>query len=155
MHKTIKIYGLQLFLSLGLCIVGSSAWAQFAKAEDAVKYRKAAFVLMGTHFSRIGVVVQGKAPFDAKALLENAQIIDALAKLPFTAFDVGTQGNDSKAKPEVWKEMDQFKLAANKMQQEVGKLHTAAQTGNLESIKAAFGAVAKTCKSCHEQYKNN
>ena len=37
------------------------AAAQFAKPEDAIKYRQSALSVMGTHFGRIGAVVQGKA----------------------------------------------------------------------------------------------
>ena len=34
-----------------------TAKAQFAKAEDAIKYRQSTFSVMATHFSRIGAVV--------------------------------------------------------------------------------------------------
>ena len=50
------------------------AAAQFAKPEDAIKYRQSAFTVMATHFGRIGAVVQGKAPYDAKTTAENANI---------------------------------------------------------------------------------
>ncbi len=33
------------------------AAAQFAKPEDAVKYRKAAFTVMAAHFGRVGAMV--------------------------------------------------------------------------------------------------
>lgn len=42
------------------------ASAQFAKPEDAIKYRKAAFTIMAAHFGRVGAMVSGKAPWDAK-----------------------------------------------------------------------------------------
>ena len=48
------------------------AAAQFAKPEDAIKYRKAAFNVMSAHFGRVGAMVQGKVPFDAKAAADNA-----------------------------------------------------------------------------------
>jgi len=43
------------------------AAAQFQKPEDAVKYRKAGFTVMGTHFARIGAMAQGRVPFDGAA----------------------------------------------------------------------------------------
>ena len=43
------------------------ASAQFAKAEDAIKYRQSALFVMGQHFGRIGAMANGKVPFDAKA----------------------------------------------------------------------------------------
>ncbi|MFM1856936.1 MAG: hypothetical protein RLZ83_2245, partial [Pseudomonadota bacterium] len=35
------------------CLHALPAAAQFQKPEDAIKYRQAAFTLMGNHFSRI------------------------------------------------------------------------------------------------------
>ena len=48
------------------------AAAQFQKPEDAVKYRKAAYTVMSTHFGRIGAMVQGKVPYDGAAAAANA-----------------------------------------------------------------------------------
>ena len=46
-------------------LTDAPAAAQFQKPEDAVKYRKAAFTVMATHFGRLGAMVQGRIPFDA------------------------------------------------------------------------------------------
>jgi cytochrome c556 len=62
------------------------AQAQFAKPEDAVKYRKASLTVMGAHFGRIGAMASGRAPYDAKAAAENAELVAALAKLPWASF---------------------------------------------------------------------
>ena len=129
------------------------AAAQFAKPEDAIKYRKAAFTVMASHFGRIGAMVQGKAPFDAKAAAENADIALMMSKLPYTAFPQGTDKGDTKAKPEIWTEGDKFRAAATKMQDEMAKLNAAAKTGNLDTIKAAFGPVGQSCKACHDEYR--
>ena len=129
------------------------AAAQFAKPEDAIKYRKAAFSVMASHFSRIGAMVNGRAPFDAKAAAENAEVAALMARLPYTAFVEGTDKGETKAKPEVWSEGDKFKAGAAKMQEEMAKLNAAAKTGNLETIKAAFGPVGQSCKSCHDNFR--
>lgn len=108
------------------------ASAQFAKPEDAIKYRKAAFTVMAAHFGRVGAMANGRVPFDAKAAQENAEIAFAMSKLPYAAFGEGTDKGDTKAKPEIWKEQDKFKAAATKMQEEMAKLNAAAKTGNLD-----------------------
>ena len=41
--------------------------AQFAKPEDAIKFRQSAMFVMGQNFARIGAMVNGKAPYDATA----------------------------------------------------------------------------------------
>lgn len=129
------------------------AAAQFAKAEDAIKYRKASFTVMASHFSRIGAMVQGKVPFDAKAAADNAQLAAMMAPLPFTAFGEGTDKGDTKSKPEVWSQSDKFKAAATKMQEEIAKLTAATKTGDAGTIKAAFGGVGQSCKSCHDNFR--
>jgi cytochrome c556 len=131
------------------------AAAQFAKPEDAIKYRKAAFNVMSTHFGRIGAMVQGKAPFDAKAAAENADIAMMMSKLPYTAFTEGTDKGETRAKPEIWSESDKFRAAAQKMQDEMTKLNVAAKSGNLDTIKAAFGPVGQACKGCHDHFRKD
>lgn len=131
------------------------AAAQFQKPEDAIKYRKAAFTLMGNHMGRLGAMAQGKAPFDAKAAAENAAILDTVSKLPYVAFLEGTDKGDTKAKPEIWKNWDKFRAAAIKMQEEVTKLSATARAPGLtvDQLKTAVGAVGGTCKGCHDDYR--
>lgn len=137
---------------IGLVAAGPAA-AQFQKPEDAIKYRKAAFTVMASHFGRVSAMANGKVPFDAAAVQANAEIVTAMSKLPYPAFIEGTSSGDTKAKPEIWTEQDKFKAAAGKMQEEVVKLNAAAKTGNIDQIKAAVGDVGKSCKSCHDSYR--
>lgn len=138
-----------------LLSLATSASAQFAKPEDAVKYRKSAFSVMGTHFSRLGAMANGKVAFDAKAAADNAVVVNSLVKLPWAAFGPGTdKAGDTKAKPEVWTEQVKYKESADKLVAESAKLEAAAKTGNLDALKTAFGATAETCKSCHDSFRN-
>ncbi len=131
------------------------AAAQFAKPEDAIKYRKAAFTVMGTHFGRLGAMANGRMPFDAKAASENAELVAVASHLPFAAFGSGTDLGETRARPEIWSEADKFRAAATKMQQEVAKLNAAAKTGSLDNLKAAFGGAARSCKACHDSYRTD
>ena len=131
------------------------ASAQFAKPEDAVKYRQNALFVMAQHFGRIGAMVNGKAPYDAKAAVENAEIVNVMARLPWAGFVAGTDkvGN-TKAKSEIWSEQAKFKEHNDKLVGESAKLLAAAKTNNLDNLKAAFGATAGTCKACHDDFRN-
>lgn len=131
------------------------AHAQFAKAEDAIKYRKASLTVMATHFGRLGAMAQGKVPFDAKLAADNADVLATVAKLPWAAFVEGSDKGDTRAKPEIWKESARFKEAQDKNQAEVAKLVAAAKTGNLDNLKAAFGSAAPTCKACHDNFRKD
>jgi len=128
------------------------AAAQFAKPEDAIKYRQSALFVMGQHFARLGAMANGKVPFDAKAAQDNADVVAEVAKLPWAGFGAGTEGG--KAKPEVWKEQAKFKDHSDKLQAETVKLATAAKTGSIDNLKTAFGATANACKSCHDAFRN-
>ncbi|MBX3621534.1 MAG: cytochrome c [Rhizobacter sp.] len=129
------------------------AAAQFAKPEDAVKYRKAAFTVMATHFGRVAGMANGRIPFDAKAVASNAEIATMMSTLPYAAFVEGSDKGDTKAKPEVWSERDKFNAAATKMQDEMAKLNAAAKTGDQAAIKTAAGAVGQACKACHDHFR--
>ena len=144
-------------LMTGAALLGSAialpAAAQFAKPEDAIKYRKAGMTLMATHFGRVAAMANGRIPFDAKAAADNAELATMLSKLPFAGFVEGTDKGETKAEPKIWTEMDKFKGAAAKMQEEMAKLNVAAKSGNLDSIKAAVGETGKSCKACHDVYR--
>ncbi|WVN41447.1 cytochrome c [beta proteobacterium MWH-UniP1] len=129
-----------------------SASAQFAKKEDAIKYRQSAFALMGTHMGRIGAVTKGETPFNAAEVQKSAALIATLSSLPWEAFGPGTEGG--KAKPAIWKENDKVKAGADKFMKAAADLNAAAKSGNLDQIKKAFGATSQTCKSCHDSYKD-
>lgn len=149
----------RLFLAVatvaGLAVALPAA-AQFAKPEDAIKYRKAAFTVMGAHFGRVAAMANGRAPFDAKAAASNAEIANMMATLPYAGFIDGTdKGGDTRAKPEIWKQRDKFNAAATKMQEEMAKLNAAAKTGELAAIKTAAGAVGQACKACHDDYRRD
>lgn len=140
-------------LAAGALLAAGTASAQFAKADDAIKYRKNALFVMQQHYARIGAMVSGKAPFNAKAAADNAVVAEFMGKLPWAAFTEGSDLGETKAKPEIWKEQAKFKEQADKMQAEMAKLTAAAKTGNLDSIKTAFQATSGTCKSCHDAYR--
>lgn len=139
-------------VSMGLVM---PAQAQFAKAEDAVKYRKASFTVMAAHFGRLGAMANGRAPYDAKAASDNADLVLTLSKLPWAAFGEGTDKGETRAKPEIWKESAKYKEAVDKMQAEIGKLNVAAKAGNVDALKAAFGPAAASCKACHDNFRKD
>lgn len=64
-----------LTLAAAALTLSAPASAQFAKAEDAIKYRQSALFVMGQHFGRLGAMANGRAPFDAKVAQENADIV--------------------------------------------------------------------------------
>ncbi len=142
-----------IILIASALVFSSSASAQFAKPEDAIKYRKSALFVMQQHFARVGAMANGRVPFDAKVIAENAAIAENMSKLPWAAFVEGSDHGETRAKPEIWTEPAKFKEANEKMMGEMSKLAVVAKTGNIDSIKAAVGAVGGSCKACHDAYQ--
>jgi cytochrome c556 len=129
------------------------AAAQFQKPEDAVKYRQSAMALQGATLGRVFAMANGRVPFDAKVAAENIEIIAMLNRLQFAAFVPGSDVGNTKAKPEVWTQKDKFDANIRQSQEDVAKLADAGRTGNLDQIKAAVGAVGKSCKGCHDEFQ--
>lgn len=142
-----------LALAIAVGTLSAPAFAQFQKPEDAVKYRKASLTVMGNHFSRIGAMANGRAPFDAKVAAESAAIVETMSKLPWEGFVAGSDKGDTAALPAVWAEQAKFKEGSDKLQTATTQLAAAAKTGNLDSVKTAFGATAQTCKACHDAFR--
>lgn len=140
-----------LTLTVASLAMAFPAIAQFAKNEDAIKYRQSALTVMGHHFGRLGAMANGKIPFDAKAAQENAEIVAEMAKLPWAGFVAGAES--PKALPEIWKDAAKFKEHSDKLVAEAAKLVVAAKVGNVDTLKTAFGATAGTCKACHDAFK--
>ena len=142
---------IKVFIPALALTLATPAMAQFAKPEDAIKYRQSAFALMGTHMGRLAAVVKGEVPYNKEDVARNAAIISTLSSLPWQAFGPGTEGG--KAEPAIWKESAKFKTASDRMQAAVAELNTAAQSGNPENLKKALGATSQTCKACHDDFR--
>jgi cytochrome c556 len=148
------------FLVLAATLIATTfsaaSYAQFAKPDDAAKYRQGALTVMARHFGAVGAMVQGKVPFDAKVAQENIDIAVFMSKLPWVGFGPSGEGASIKntSKPEIWKEQAKFKEHSDKMQAELLKVQTAAKTGSLDAIKASFGGAGATCKACHDAFKS-
>jgi cytochrome c556 len=144
-----------LVLAGAVAALCAPAQAQFAKPEDAIRYRKSAMWMQQVHFGRVAAMAAGRVPFDAKVAADNAAIAEEMSKLAWPAFSEGTDKGDTKAKPEIWSDNAKFKAASEKMQGEMAKLSVVAKTGNLDAIKAAVGAVGGSCKACHDAFRKD
>jgi cytochrome c556 len=149
-------FAISLVLAAAAAATAVPASAQFAKPEDAVKYRQSALFVMSQHFGRIGAMVNGRVPYDAAAAVQNAEVVADMAKLPWAGFGPGTDKvTPTRAKAEVWSEQAKFKEHNEKLVGETGKLLAAAKTNNLDNLKVAFGSTANTCKGCHDTYRKD
>lgn len=129
------------------------AAAQFQKPEDAVKYRQSVMTVQAFHLGRLGAMVSGRVPFDAKVAQDAATVLETVTKLAWVGYGPETEKAKSRSRPEIWMEPEKFKATQDKLIGEVAKLSAAAKTGSLDQVKATFGGVAGTCKSCHDNFR--
>jgi cytochrome c556 len=134
-------------------LTAGSALAQ-AKPEDVIKYRQGVYKVMGWNMGPMAAMVKGEKPYDKDAFARNAANLEYVSKLALEGFAPGSdKGADTKAKPEVWTKMDDFKAKMTKMNEETTKLAAVAKTGNMDDIKKQFGATGSSCKACHDDYR--
>lgn len=134
-------------------LMGGAAFAQFAKTEDAIKYRQSVMFLIGQHFGRMGAVVKGEQPYNKDAFALNAALVDTFYTLPLEAFMVPGSDKDSKMKAEALTQKDKFAQLHKAAQMELAKLAAVAKGGDLNAIKPQFGAAGASCKACHEAFR--
>lgn len=133
-------------------LTAAAQTVQFAKPEDAVKYRQGAFQLIRAHFSNLQPVVRGQVPYDKAAVAADVYVLDVVAKLPWAAFAEGTKGGA--AKDNVWSDPAGFKKAQEAFLASLGPLTKAADEGDLDKLRAAFAKTGASCKACHDTYRN-
>ena len=142
------------YLLFAAVFLMSAQYALAQKPEDAIKYRKGVFRVIGWNFGSMAAMVKGKKPYDAEVFARNAEIVAFMSRLPLEGFTPGSETGDTKAKPEIWLNMDDFKSKLEKMQQEVDALAKVAKTGNFDKSKDQLGEAGQSCKACHDEYRN-
>ncbi len=150
-----KYMGKIIAVIIVITVAATAVNAKFNKAQDAIRYRQAVMVLVGQHFGSMGQVVKGKQPYDQTAFAEEAAVLEMLSKLPWEAFLFPkSDRGKTKLKSKALKNQDDFMQAARKFETETAKLATNAKAGNLNGVKAQFGATAQTCNGCHDAFKS-
>lgn len=114
--------------------------------------RTAAFKSMMPEFMSMGKMVKGEETYVVETFKADAAKFAQNSKKPFEHFQSDPQGNGD-ALPAIWQDEAKFKAEEEKFHAAVAKLNEAAQGGNLDTIKAAYGEVGASCKSCHDAYR--
>jgi cytochrome c556 len=124
-----------------------------AKPDVLVKQRQAAMTLQGKYLGPIGAMMKGAAPYNADVVAVNATFLENLARMPWDGFVASTQGEKSKTKPAAFTDAAKFKAAADALESATAKLGAAARARDEAGVRASFGAVAKACGGCHDDFR--
>ena len=126
--------------------------AQQMKAENQVKYRRAAYQLMNLNFQNLDAMAENKKPFNREEAARNAEFVALLATVPKGFFGEGTD-KDTRAKPEIWKNRADFDSKMDKMTGEAAKLPAVVKAGDLGAFKKQVQDLGEACKACHDEYR--
>ena len=127
--------------------------AQGDPAEDALNYRLGVFRTMAWSFGPMVAMVKNKMPYDAALFSQHAERVAFLSHLPLEGFIADSRIGDTTAKPEVWTERAEFEIQMDTMISAAEKLFEVSKAGNLDAIRPQFGALGKSCKSCHDDFR--
>jgi cytochrome c556 len=146
-----KLLAVVLGASLG---AGYSVYvAAQAKPDVLVKQRQAAMTLQGKYLGPIGAMLKGAVPYNADVVARNATYLESLSQMPWDGFTPETQSEKTKAKPELFKDGPKVQQMIAEFQANTAKLGAAARAKDEAGVRAAFGAVAKSCGGCHDAYR--
>jgi len=151
----ISMRAIKVMLS-GLVMVAAVA-VHAATPDETVLARQKAFKQIGGAAKANNDTL--KTPTPDLALIKNgAATIVALAPKVTSWFPAGT-GPDkiaikTGAKTEIWTDNAGFKAAAANFVKAAGEYKVAADSGNLDAIRAKQQALGLTCKGCHDKYRN-
>lgn len=147
MHKLCSIAAA---ITLTLAIQ-SPAQAE-SNIENITKYRHAVMELLAGHMSALALIAQGKVDQGAFTESHAAAIASATAEIG-ALFPEGSGGEETHALPAIWENPDDFANAVAKAREAGSALGDAAASSDPNALMPAFAAVGKTCKGCHEDYR--
>ena len=138
-------------LAVSGSLYSAGAAAQFAKPDDAIKYRQSAFTVLTTHMGRLGAMARGDVPFDAAAAQASARVVEMVSHLQWDAFPPGSNTGAAKIKGDPWKDAAAFTKLQGDLKAQTAKLPAAVAT--LDGLKAQVGATSRVCRECHESFR--
>ena len=98
--------------------------------------------------------IKGNLAGDTVIIAQKASEIEAWAKDMVNFFPEGSTQPPSEALPAIWKEFDRFTDLARANEKAAANLKNLAQSGaNTSALSGAFRSLGKTCKDCHNDYK--
>jgi cytochrome c556 len=125
-----------------------------AKAKQLMHDRHERMEEIGEGMKLVSRELKGDTP-DLAQVRKGAATIATLAPQVSGWFPPGTGPDVGKteAKAEIWQKPEDFAAKTRAFQQAAQAFNAAAQGGDLTAIRAAHGDLGKSCKACHDLYR--
>jgi len=119
-----------------------------------MKERHENYEKIGKAMKSIGRTLKSETP-DLAVVRNGADTIATLAPQVKGWFPAGTGPDVGKteAKAEIWRKTDDFNAKADSFARAAQAFQATARGGDLAAIRAAQGDLGKSCKACHDLYR--
>lgn len=103
-------------------------------------------------------MLRGRLPFDAEKFRVGSAKLHQLADQPWQYFPspkAGEEGEDTRAKDEVWQRQQEFKAATQVFIDAMNRLqdNTRQATPTPDGVRKDFAAVEDACEACHKKFR--
>ncbi len=127
-----------------------------ADAKAAIENRQDVMKIVGANFKTIACAVKGECKDDMKFLGLQALSLAKASSLSLDAFKEGpfkNAGVKTTSKADIWENKDKFDGGLKAMHKGAMDMAAAAKGGDMNAFKAAFKETGKTCKGCHDNFR--
>ena len=148
-----------LLLAAAIALAGAgTAFAQQApKPETLIKWRQSAFQVVAWNSGRIKANLDGE--YNKDQVIKSADVIAAIAGSGLgSLFPAGTETgkgwHDTTVKADLFANPAKVAQRSADFAKEANELLRIASSGDAAAVKDQFARLQKTCKSCHDDFRN-
>jgi cytochrome c556 len=137
-------------------VMAAAVAVHAATPDETVQARQKSFKQIGGAAKAASDTLKTPTP-DVAVIKNSAATIAGLAPRVTSWFPAGTgigsYAGKTGAKAEIWTDAAGFKAAAGAFAKAAGEYKAAADSGNIDAIRAKQQALGLTCKGCHDKYR--
>jgi len=122
--------------------------------QQLVSKRQAIFKKFTKTLEPLGMVARDRQDYVRAEFMANAQTLQELSTQPWAYFTADGNYPPTRAKAEVWSKASEFKQAQDSYLAAVDQLVKISGDNDMPAIRASVDAVQKSCKSCHDKFRN-
>jgi cytochrome c556 len=143
-------------LALGLVLGAATTAALAGPVEEQIRFRQSAYSFLSWNTAKIKAqAADHPETYNKDQVIAAANAIAGVAnsglnELYGPGTDQGTGWKPTRLKSEFFEKQDEVKEIDATFIKEANELQKVAATGDVAAIKAQFGKVGATCKSCHD-----
>jgi cytochrome c556 len=132
-------------------LVGGTGIGLSQAQGDPIAARKELYKANGGAMRAIKAAVDANGP--ATAVVPEAGKLVNTFKNVTAHYPAGSDKGETKASPEIWKNMTEFLNLNSAALAQATKLEATAKGGDMKLVAADFGDMGKACGACHDKFR--